>query len=83
VATTVRPGSFTTASPPARCCAPPAEGADTTIWLAATAPPPPSGDFWHDRRIRPTHYLPGTGEDPDRLARAWDYCRNAAQRPER
>jgi 2-polyprenyl-6-methoxyphenol hydroxylase-like FAD-dependent oxidoreductase/NAD(P)-dependent dehydrogenase (short-subunit alcohol dehydrogenase family) len=60
----------------------PAEGADTTIWLAATEPSPPSGCFWHDRRTRPTHYLPGTGEDPDRLAHAWDYCRDAAQLPE-
>jgi NAD(P)-dependent dehydrogenase (short-subunit alcohol dehydrogenase family) len=36
------------------------EGADTTVWLAATEPEPESGHLWHDRRIRPTVIVPGT-----------------------
>jgi NAD(P)-dependent dehydrogenase (short-subunit alcohol dehydrogenase family) len=35
-------------------------GAETTVWLAATQPPPATGEFWHDRRVRPTHLLPKT-----------------------
>lgn len=35
----------------------PAEGADTAVWLTATARPLPTGLFWHDREVRPTHYL--------------------------
>ncbi|MGH3096211.1 MAG: SDR family NAD(P)-dependent oxidoreductase [Streptosporangiales bacterium] len=55
-----------------------AEGADTTCWLAATRPAPPSGRFWHDRRPRPTHYLPGRGDDPRALQKMWDHCATAA-----
>jgi len=41
------------------------EGADTIVWLAAADEPAGStGRFWHDRRARPTHYLPGTTETP-------------------
>lgn len=41
----------------------PAQGADTTIWLAAArASVIGSGRFWHDRRARPEHYLPWTRE---------------------
>ena len=36
------------------------QGADTTVWLAATAPAPESGQLWHDRRPRPTVLVPGT-----------------------
>ena len=36
------------------------EGADTTVWLAATQPAPESGHLWHDRRTRPTVIVPGT-----------------------
>jgi hypothetical protein len=43
----------------------PDEGADTIVWLAAADEPAGStGRFWHDRRARPTHYLPGTAETP-------------------
>ncbi len=36
----------------------PSEGADTIVWLgAATEPGRSSGQFWHDRRPRPTHWL--------------------------
>jgi dehydrogenase/reductase SDR family member 12 len=56
----------------------PAEGADTTVWLAATESAPPTGKFWHDREPRPTHYLNRTREsEGDRLA-MWTYCRSAA-----
>lgn len=52
----------------------PVEGADTAIWLAATDPAPPTGGFWHDRRPRPEHYLPLTGDsDRDRDV-VWRYC---------
>ncbi|MEQ8842107.1 MAG: SDR family NAD(P)-dependent oxidoreductase [Acidimicrobiales bacterium] len=38
------------------------QGADTMVWLAATGgDDAPAGSFWLDRRVRRTHYLPGTG----------------------
>ncbi len=55
-----------------------AEGADTTVWLAATEPTPPSGRLWHDRRARPTHLLPRrtrTGEAERDLM--WSWVRDA------
>ncbi|MEU4195639.1 SDR family NAD(P)-dependent oxidoreductase [Kribbella sp. NPDC026611] len=55
------------------------EGADTAVWLAATEPAPPTGRFWHDRRIRPTHYLPTTHTDPARLRAMWTYCQSASR----
>lgn len=56
----------------------PTEGADTTIWLAATTPQPPTANFWHDRKIRPTHYLPRTQESAAQRQHLWTYCRHAA-----
>ena len=56
----------------------PAEGADTTIWLAATEPKPPTGQFWHDREPRPTHYLTRTQESEGDRRKIWAYCRAAA-----
>ena len=56
----------------------PAEGADTIVWLAATAPPPPSGQFWQDRRVRPTHYLARTRRSDRELAGLWRYCAKEA-----
>jgi len=55
----------------------PAEGADTIVWLAATAPAPPSGQFWHDRRTRPTHYLPHTRESAHDCTQFWQFCAEA------
>lgn len=53
---------------------PPDEGADTAVWLAATEPAPATGEFWHDRRTRPAHYLRRTREsEADRL-QVFDYC---------
>lgn len=52
------------------------DGADTIVWLGG-APEPLSctGRFWHDRRVRPTHYLIGAGPSPDSQRQdLWDYC---------
>ncbi|RDI32127.1 SDR family NAD(P)-dependent oxidoreductase [Lentzea flaviverrucosa] len=54
------------------------EGADTVVWLAATKPAPRAGRFWHDRRERPAHLLPGTAEKPEDVAAFWQYCAGAA-----
>ncbi|MGB3698446.1 MAG: SDR family NAD(P)-dependent oxidoreductase [Gordonia sp. (in: high G+C Gram-positive bacteria)] len=51
------PGFKTVAGPLLRSAE---EGADTALWLTATSETLPSGRFWHDREIRPLHYLPGT-----------------------
>ncbi|WP_245822246.1 SDR family NAD(P)-dependent oxidoreductase [Lentzea waywayandensis] len=53
------------------------EGADTVVWLAATSPAPRSGQFWHDRRERPTHLLPTTGDKPDDVNAFWQYSTSA------
>lgn len=59
----------------------PAQAADTAVWLAATAPTPPTGEFWHDRRPRPEHYLPHTRSTDADLRRVWRYCATAAGLP--
>ncbi|WP_446222280.1 SDR family NAD(P)-dependent oxidoreductase [Nocardia sp. IBHARD005] len=51
----------------------PADGADTAIWLAATDGLP-SGRFWHDRRIRPEHYLRRTRDRSADRDRLWQFC---------
>ncbi|WP_372660478.1 SDR family NAD(P)-dependent oxidoreductase [Amycolatopsis kentuckyensis] len=51
-----------------------AEGADTAVWLAATRPGPLPGRFWHDRRERPAHVLPGTRPGPGEAERLLRYC---------
>ncbi len=51
------------------------EGADTIVWLgAADEPGRSSGGFWHDRRERPTHRVPGTKETPGERDRLWAEC---------
>lgn len=55
----------------------PAEGADTAVWLAATKPAPPTGQFWHDRRPRPEHYLSFTREKDRDRELLWRYCADA------
>jgi dehydrogenase/reductase SDR family member 12 len=57
---------------------PPDEGADTTVWLAATQPAPIVGGFWHDRSMRPVHYLRRTHDTEANRAQVWDYCLTAA-----
>lgn len=48
----------------------PAQGADTAVWLAAApAGMLGTGLFWHDRTVRPQHYLSRTKETPARRAR--------------
>ncbi|PKH42293.1 dehydrogenase [Nocardioides alpinus] len=55
-----------------------AQGADTSVWLAAVEPAPPTGRFWHDRVERPTSLLPTTKPGPDVRARAWQWLHEAA-----
>jgi NAD(P)-dependent dehydrogenase (short-subunit alcohol dehydrogenase family) len=55
-----------------------AQGADTSVWLAAVEPAPPTGRFWHDRVERPTSILPTTRPNPDARARAWSWLTEAA-----
>ena len=55
----------------------PEEGADTAVWLAATTPAPPTGRFYHDRRPRPEHYLPTTGDSDRERQTLWQYCAEA------
>ena len=53
----------------------PEEGADTIVWLGASAEPlRKPGRFWHDRRERPTHRLPGTATSREDGARLWEAC---------
>ncbi|HTY96652.1 MAG TPA: SDR family NAD(P)-dependent oxidoreductase, partial [Solirubrobacteraceae bacterium] len=53
----------------------PNQGADTIVWLGAAAEPAEtSGGFWHDRRRRPTHLLPGTRETEAERNRLWAEC---------
>ena len=53
----------------------PGQGADTIVWLGAAAEPAEtSGGFWHDRRRRPTHLLPGTRETEVERDRLWAEC---------
>jgi dehydrogenase/reductase SDR family protein 12 len=53
----------------------PDQGADTIVWLGAAAEPAEtSGGFWHDRRRRPAHLLPGTRESEVERRRLWAEC---------
>ena len=58
----------------------PDEGADTIVWLGAAPEPLEStGAFWHDRRMRPTHYLIGAGHESEaERRRLWNYCESLA-----
>ncbi len=60
----------------------PHQGADTIVWLgAAGEPPETSGGFWHDRRRRPTHLLPGTRETEVERDRLWAECVSLSSTP--
>ncbi|MBA3808818.1 MAG: SDR family NAD(P)-dependent oxidoreductase [Solirubrobacterales bacterium] len=61
----------------------PAHGADTILWLG-TAPEPAqsSGDFWQDRRRRPTHRVPWTRESEEERSRLWSECVRLSGWPE-
>jgi NAD(P)-dependent dehydrogenase (short-subunit alcohol dehydrogenase family) len=53
----------------------PDQGADTIVWLGAAAKPADSsGGFWHDRRRRPTHLMPGTRETDAERRHLWAEC---------
>jgi len=53
----------------------PGQGADTIVWLGAAAEPArTTGEFWHDRRRRPTHLLPGTRESESDRELLWHEC---------
>jgi NAD(P)-dependent dehydrogenase (short-subunit alcohol dehydrogenase family) len=54
------------------------EGADTTVWLAATEPAPTAGGLWHDRRPRPTHYGSRTQATSDQIERMWAWAEDQA-----
>ena len=58
------------------------EGADTIVWLgAADEPAGVTGQFWHDRRERPTHYLRRTRETPEERVELWRACCELAGLP--
>ena len=53
----------------------PAGGADTVVWLAASdLPAHSSGRFWHDRLVRPTHFLPWQHDDQGAREHLWEGC---------
>ncbi|EFQ83170.1 oxidoreductase, short chain dehydrogenase/reductase family protein [Aeromicrobium marinum DSM 15272] len=48
------------------------QGADTIVWLAASErATDTTGQFWCDRRARPTYYLPWQSDDPQARRSAW------------
>lgn len=55
-----------------------AQGADTSIWLAAVEPAPATGRFWHDRVERPTHLRSRTRPSAEARADAWAWLSEAA-----
>jgi NAD(P)-dependent dehydrogenase (short-subunit alcohol dehydrogenase family) len=51
------------------------QGADTIVWLGAAGQPgESSGGFWHDRRRRSVHLLPGTRESAADRELLWREC---------
>ncbi|MEC7947478.1 MAG: SDR family NAD(P)-dependent oxidoreductase, partial [Myxococcota bacterium] len=57
----------------------PAEGADTTVWLAARRPAPdPAGGFFFDRAAQDPAAVPGTRTAPEEAERLWHWlCEQA------
>jgi NAD(P)-dependent dehydrogenase (short-subunit alcohol dehydrogenase family) len=55
-----------------------AQGADTSVWLAAVDPAPPTGLFWHDRVERPTSLVPSTRPSEADTATAWAWLQDVA-----
>lgn len=54
-----------------------AQGADTTVWLAATGGDGSSGKLWHDRRQRDTHLLGRTRSGEVARRRFWAWVADA------
>lgn len=53
----------------------PAQGADTAVWLALRPGCElPSGRFWLDRAVQPTHLLPFTRERDEQRDALWAFC---------
>jgi dehydrogenase/reductase SDR family protein 12 len=52
----------------------PAQGVDTTIWLATDDHHNPNGRLWLDRHPRRTTRVPGTRTRPDEADRLWRWC---------
>jgi dehydrogenase/reductase SDR family protein 12 len=51
------------------------QGADTIVWLLGSEDAAQTtGRFWHDRRPRPTSYVPLTRHRAAEAAAFWDYC---------
>jgi dehydrogenase/reductase SDR family protein 12 len=58
----------------------PAQGADTVVWLAgASEALATSGEFWLDRRRRPTEPLPWTRTSDQKVGALWDWCEGHAR----
>jgi NAD(P)-dependent dehydrogenase (short-subunit alcohol dehydrogenase family) len=54
------------------------QGADTITWLVASPTARQStGQFWHDRAVRPVTYGRSGRESADRRQRFWRYCETA------
>ena len=51
------------------------------MWLAGVEPTPEGGRLWHDRQVRPDHYLPSTRESEDERQAIWSWVRQAAELP--
>ena len=51
----------------------PQQGADTITWLAASERQLPNARFWHDRHIRPQHYLPYTRYHASDVRALWQF----------
>lgn len=55
------------------------QGADTAVWLiSAPEATVTTGDFWQDRRPRPTEFLPWQHTPPELVDEVWRHCRSAA-----
>ncbi|MGK2933136.1 MAG: SDR family oxidoreductase [Solirubrobacterales bacterium] len=58
----------------------PAEGAETAVWLCGASPEDaPGGEFYEDRRPRPKHRIPGTGDSPDDRRELFELCARLTQ----
>ena len=55
------------------------EGAETAVWLCGAAPEDaPGGEFFEDRKPRPKHRLPGTGDTAEDRRRLHELCAELA-----
>jgi NAD(P)-dependent dehydrogenase (short-subunit alcohol dehydrogenase family) len=52
----------------------PAQGVDTTVWLASDDRHEGTGRLWLDRHPRGTTRVPGTRTPPDEADRLWRWC---------